>query len=480
MKKTIALIMMFVLSAGFLMAQVFTYQAVVVDNQGRLVVNQTVTAQVTINYGDPVTTYNQTITNIHTSGNGLAVFSIGEDSPAFKAIDWKTAKMQVNYTVTSSSDITVQDGTLEQVPAVPYALQSNADLTTPMIVEYVKNATMEDVDAILNAMVQGTPIFRDTLLATAVDTVKANYKLAKQVFLDYVSNATPADVKKLYDSLRKNQEVMAAIDTILVHFLKDSTEMVYDILSYYATHLTPDDAADIMNAVQPNVRDYMLNKVIEFLMKPEAKTKILIPVIMDYAKNIENSEVEMLIEAVKSNPEGYPLMLAQFNTWMDEYFANHYTGGSNVEDVVADSIEDRYYVCNENVNLCQLKSDLEALTASTCFDPDGDGFDFRVESISGVDYIVGKVRYEGPNDPNAISVNSLTVVVNNNPSYTYPIDINNVTIDSDADGKYIEVMFTEDDIQPFDVGDSAAVTLEVTSECNGSEQTYSIEGTYNY
>ena len=79
MKKIITLITMFVLSVGFLMAQSgFTYQAVVVDAQGNLVVNQqNVIANVEIKDANNVN-FTQTIEGITTSVNGLAVFSIGD------------------------------------------------------------------------------------------------------------------------------------------------------------------------------------------------------------------------------------------------------------------------------------------------------------------------------------------------------------------------------------------------------------------
>ena len=464
--------MMFVLSAGFLMAQgVFTYQAVLVDADGNLVANQTVNATVTIQ-SDGYPDYVQTINGVQTSLNGMAILPIGD---ATMNVDWATAKIKVDYTVTSDA-ITVPTGTLEQVPAVPFALQTNADLTTQMIVDYIKGATMDDVDAILNAMIQGSPVFRDTLLATVVDSVKANYELAKQVFLYYVSHATPAHLQVLYDSLMSNTELVNAIDTVLARFVKNNKEDVYDILRAYALSLTVQDVNDILDTIPSNVRDYIVNQALAYLTTDDtlgvAKSQILIPVIQDYAKNITKPEVKALIEAVEGNSVAFPIMLNQFRLWMDEYFNTHYTGGSNVETVVADTISKYYYVCNDAVDLVQLKTDLEALTA--CFDY-ASVLNFTVQNISGNDYIVGTVTYTGSDN---IGYNSLTVRVND----SYNVYLSDSYVTFDATHKTITVKFTTSQVSSsshtVDVGDVLKVTLGISSTCNGSSVVKEIVGNY--
>lgn len=401
---------MFVLSVGFLMAQgVFTYQTVVVDNQGKLVVNKPVTATVTITDGQGHTFEQPNLTGT-TSNNGLLLLSVGDKtSDAFNNMNWEVASIKVQYTVNGA---TVPTDT-SRVAAVPYALQTDDELTTDMIVEYVKNADMDDVRAILDAMDQGAPHnLKDTLLATIVDSVKENYKLAKQVFMYYVENATVADIDTLYNALVSNTQVTAALDTILVQFLKDSTEMVYDILRQYALSLTADDVNAIIAAIPPttdnqeNVKSRIVNKAFEYLMTPNAKKKLLIPVIMDYAKNAKTSDVDAMIYAIDHNPNGVKTILVnKFNSWMDAYFANHYTGGNNnsfVQTLVNDSMDARYYSCDTEVDLCQLYSDLQNMT--TCFTP-GD-FYFVYQNVSGVAHYVAEMYYIGtdPTSENDVSV----------------------------------------------------------------------------
>lgn len=355
---------MFVLSVGFLMAQgVFTYQTVVVDGQGKLVVNKPVNAKVTIT-DDQSHTFVQSGLSGTTSNNGLLVLSIGDNSSSdFNNMNWENATITLEYT---AQDVVVPVD-YSRIPAVPYALQTNDELTTAKIVEYIKGASMEDVREILDAMDHGTPNLKDTLMATVVDSVKANYKLAKQVFMDYVAHATAHDLDTLYESLLSNQGLTSRLNEITVQFLEDSTEMVYDILRQYALNLTADDVNAIIAAVPDTVKSYMVNKAFEYMETGDAKQKLLIPVIMDYVRHATTSDVYALISSIRNNPNGlYDTMLNKFNSWMDDYFAHHYTGGNNnsfVQTLVNDSMDARYYSCDTEVDVCQLRHDLDSLNS---------------------------------------------------------------------------------------------------------------------
>lgn len=480
---------MFVLSVGFLMAQgVFTYQTVVVDNQGKLVVNKPVTATVTITDGQGHTFEQPNLTGT-TSNNGLLLLSVGDKtSDAFNNMNWEVASIKVQYTVNGA---TVPTDT-SRVAAVPYALQTDDELTTDMIVEYVKNADMDDVRAILDAMDQGAPHnLKDTLLATIVDSVKENYKLAKQVFMYYVENATVADIDTLYNALVSNTQVTAALDTILVQFLKDSTEMVYDILRQYALSLTADDVNAIIAAIPPttdnqeNVKSRIVNKAFEYLMTPNAKKKLLIPVIMDYAKNAQTSDVDAMIYAIDHNPNGVKTILVnKFNSWMDAYFANHYTGGNNnsfVQTLVNDSMDARYYSCDTEVDLCKLQQDLESMTATTCFavDPNNaNGFTFQVQG----DNYVGVVRYSGSQPFTA----SLGKIYSGNDEITDPLGSDYLSIEEDADGKKIVVTIPNALFADWESTHGYVTVFQVTltvnannsNACNAIQK--SIQGTYQF
>ena len=221
MKKIITLVTMFVLSAGCLMAQgVFTYQAVVYDGTS-LVVDQDVTATVTIT--DAAShSYTQNFESIHTSPNGLALLPIGEvGNTDFASIDWSTAQIKVVFNNTIGATAAA-----EQIPAVPYALQSNAALNTQMVADYVRHATMQDVLDILAAtehnVIDATTdpqlTLHDAVLAALVDSVKNNYPSAKEIMLSYIAQANADDAADLFAALTGNEQVMKTLASIMKRF----------------------------------------------------------------------------------------------------------------------------------------------------------------------------------------------------------------------------------------------------------------------
>ena len=422
MKKIITLIMMFVLSVGFLMAQgVFTYQTVVVDNQGKLVVNKEVTANVIITDGTNL--FEQTGLTGTTSNNGLLILSVGDKTnAAFNKMNWEIATIQVEYPTVEGATVETDNS---RIPAVPYALQSDAALNTQMIVDYIKTASMNDVDTILKAMEHPTPnTLKDSVLNAIVLLVKENYQLSKEVVMDYLAHATKEDVAKLYDSLMSNDALVKDMTDTMVQIMKDSTEMVYDILRYYALHLTETDVNAILDALDPNVKHYILNKVVGYLETEDAKT-MLIPVLMDYLKNVTVPEVERLNQAVHANTEGaYDSLINCFNKWMDEYFANYFTGTGNVQATVDQVMDSIYYSCQTDVNLCQLKHDLDSINnvpaEDTCFRFTSQTITINATTINQDRYFIGTAGYAG-NVNNQSVLLTVNIQIGNDP-YDLQID----------------------------------------------------------
>ncbi len=376
MKKIIMLITMFVLSVGFLMAQgVFNYQAVVVDDQGNLVVDQDVNAKVTVLYlaeTHDQAYYVQTINGIHTSLNGLAMLPIGNpDDPSFMAIDWRTATIKVQFTPVEG-DVTIPQAEYERVAGVPYALQAGGDdaLTTEMIADYYGRATttMDDMEAIFAALESNEPLATHMKKAF-IDTVKNNRHVAKQILLHYLNTGTTDDVQALYNAFDGNSEVKAAVTQIVKQLIQTHREEVYAILRDYALHLTSAEVNDIFDAFPNDVKQEIVTRAANYVKDPDHKSTLIIPIFMDYVTNITVAEFNELVDALIDNVPVYNVMLNQFNAWMDEYFAHHFTGGSNVEDLIAGVLEDGYYAqCTPNpVDLCQLKADIESLLPAACF-----------------------------------------------------------------------------------------------------------------
>ena len=373
MKKIISLILMFVLSVGFLMAQNrLTYQAVVEDEQGNLVVNQDVNATVTIRFAGSTTTYNPEIypETIHTSLNGMAMFYIFlDDIPA--TVDWKTAEIKVQFSPVAA-DVTVPTAEFEKAAGVPYALQAGGDdaLTTEMIADYYSRptTTMEDMQAIFDALERNEWLSEDLMWAF-VDTVVNNRQVAKEILLHYLNTGTTDDVQALYNAFDGNNEVKAAVAQIVKQLIQTHREEVYAILRDYALHLTSAEVNDIFDAFPNDVKQEIVTRAANYVKDPAHKSTLIIPIFMNYVTNITVAEFNELVDALINNVPVYNVMLNQFNAWMDEYFAHHFTGGSNVEDLIAGVLEDGYYAqCTPNpVDLCQLKADIESLLPTACF-----------------------------------------------------------------------------------------------------------------
>lgn len=358
------LITMFVLSVGFLTAQEhFAYQAVVVDADGNLVVGQTVTAEVTITDGNG-TIEQLTFNDVLTSPNGHALLDIEDPG----TIDWKTANINVKFTTTG---VTIPDYGPERVPGAPFALQSmNNELTTEMIVDYYSRATttMDDMNAIFEALENNPSDLAADWKAALIDTIINNRDVAKEIVLHYLNTGTADDVQAMFEALSTNNEAMAAIITDVKDLIGESPsdvrEILYDILSYYTTHMTPTDVNNVYNALPNDVKLKLARLFVEYLK--DHKLSVIMPVAMEYMEKITVAEFEELVHALENNAAVYPIMLAQFNTWLDEYFESRYSGGNHVMEVVEETIEDGYYAqCEPAIDLCELKNNLEEL--NTCF-----------------------------------------------------------------------------------------------------------------
>lgn len=462
MKKRITLMMIFVLSVGFLMAQgVFTYQTVVVDKTGKLVVNTPVTATVTISDADASTDdYVETCTGT-TSLNGLLVLSVGNKSDVkFNHIDWATAKITVEYT-----DVAIAADAETRIPAVPYALQSDDSLTTQMIVDYISNpaTTIEDVKQILDTIPAAT---RDAILDLIIDLVKANYQFAKSVFEFYVQNAKAKHADKLLDSLTSNTAAMQALMGIMVDALEtpEGKTMVYEILDSYIHTLTAGNVDAIWKAVPDSIKFEIARQVFDYLTTTDAKEYLLKPVAKNYIQNISTTQMQQIINAARNNPKVYNPLLTRFTKWMDDYFAHHYSGGTNsqITQLVRDTIQKNYYECDTVVNLCELQAALE--DAGPCFHLTGGstGFDITFKTDVYTDTV--SYAYGGTYAP---TVNQLKVKVGSEeksfPTSAAIIDNTNKTIT-------LSIAFN-DLVAEFPSMDFLTLGFDITLEIQGSYPT---------
>lgn len=422
MKKIITLIMMFVLSVSFLMAQgVFTYQAVVVDNQGILVVNHEVAGRVTIT--DGTNTYIEDFRGKMTSPNGMVTLSLGDlNNDAFKAMNWRNATINVDFDANFSK---AKDYT-DNIPAVPYALQAGSnELTTQMIVDYLTapNTGAQDVEDILAALESNPSELRADFIEAMVQMAKDNRLAAKEIFLHYLANADEDDAEALYNALNDgldNSGVKEALMVIVKGLISENKETLYDVLSAYAQQLTPADVNAILLAVPEVLQNKVVAAALNYLApesgeaSQEVMTNLIIPVLRDYVANVTVSEMQQLINALKGNTSVYnDVLIPQFNAWMAEYFADRYPDngdGADLQAFVNEYIAGRYYP-NCEVDLCAL------MEQGNCFSltADASAFTFLVEAgQSDFDNYKGITTYTGSADN--VVVDSVRLFGPNNTS----------------------------------------------------------------
>ena len=469
---------MFVLSVGFLMAQGgFTYQAVVVDAQGNLVANQEVTANVAIKDANNVN-FTQTIEGITTSVNGLAVFSIGdglegENLATFNSIDWKTAQIKVNYTVSKTTMPTEQ---FEQVAAVPYALQSKAELSNDMLADYVKKATMQDYVDILAALqgnVQGDSTLYDALLDAFVDSLKAHYDLAKEIILSYIAAANQHDVDTIFEALTGNEDVMEALaeKAVAIWATEQGKEMIYDVLKAYAPQLTGDDVAGILAKVPAEVRDTIVSRAIQYYLslnvnyKNELIHNAVEEIAKYYIQHIKVSQVNQLMTAVESNSGIMEVLQPEFNSWIDYY----------VDSVIKVYLNEKYYYCeNGAVDLCAVQQALQTCIAFNTNQPTFNNYMENQYFNAGFNY-VGSVQN--------LTATSLQIKIGNETKTFTNADIlqNLVVINSETKNievsitySFITVNFETIDADNVDDIQSLDATLTLSGTCDNQTNTKSV------
>lgn len=472
MKKIITLVTMFVLSAGCLMAQgVFTYQAVVYDGTS-LVVDQDVTATVTITDGTHAP-YTQTLTGIHTSPNGLAVLPIGpedalDDNAAFFDIDWSKAKITVKFAV-DNTEVTVANA--EQIPAVPYALQSNNALTTQMVADYISHAKMQDVLDILEATennkVDGVSL-HDAVLAALVDSVKNNYPLAKEILLSYISQADANDVDQLYNAFMANENwknILNAIANIVDANLEtpEGKAMIYEVLVAYASQLTDNDVQAILNAITPAARNEAIKKALLYYLglqvnyNDEDIQAAMEDLAKYYIEHINTTQVNNLIYTIEHNQHGaMPVLQAQFNAWMAAY----------VQKVL-----NEYYYCPGGApDLCAVWDELKNASTDPCLNVNSTTFTF--EYVGGDEpYYKGTLNCTHGSDFTEYNLAESSVFIDN-------VELSDFLISEAANGN-VEVFIYPGSFSSTPSSFTADVHLEVL--CNNSENpepTYDFTGTY--
>lgn len=235
MKKILTLLVMFLMTGGVLMAQSFSYQAVLRDSQNHLVTGKSGTATFTV--GNTVLAQDLPFS---TNQNGLVSLLLEN-----KDVNWSEAAIVATFTFNDEQIPAITVTT--PVTAVPYALHAdNVKLTTDAIEKYFDNGdddfetNGEDWGAIYTALKAnpGHGNLRDSL----VEYIKANKELAKDVVLSYLRQVSDTDLREAYDTaLTMNENVKDAFYAAVKDFLKNHRQLFVDVAENFISTATKEE-----------------------------------------------------------------------------------------------------------------------------------------------------------------------------------------------------------------------------------------------
>lgn len=265
MKKILTFLMMLLISGSMLMAQEgpkFRYQAVLRDSNNVLVANQSGTVDISLKEGTWVV--NEPFT---TNANGLVSLELNYSSiNAPQGINWNGDTLTAVFTI-GSKTITLNT----PVTAVPYAFQAgDVRITTPMLTDYFERAVPEDVDRVYQALLDN-PTFSQACRDSAVNYIKENYTIAKEIAYDYLSKVSKQDVEDIYDSMRiVDIAVRQAFYDLVKDYIKNHRALLVDVAKYYISTADVQEAEELYTSFEsstaaPAVRRILLDYFAQYL-----------------------------------------------------------------------------------------------------------------------------------------------------------------------------------------------------------------------
>lgn len=311
MKKFLMLFAMVVM--GFLaVAQTtpkISYQAVVRDNNNRLVTNELVKVEVTIG------SFSQTFqgADVKTNANGLISLLIGDASAEYKNIDWSTASIYTKVTILSSSEYV--ESTVP-VTAVPYALNGGmTSADSAKIFEKIYNDSVAIMTKVhqdsVDIMTTYVPMLIGDSLNDLRDTVAKYYAL--QQSLDDTAATLRSELKIYNDTLflvqgttdlgyfTANADANVTIDVKT----KFTHEELVDTVEHFLAATTEAEMAEIVTAIRTapqytqfadSVADLVADYAIDYHDRMVALgTRVL----SDYAANTTTSDFKRYYDSLK-------------------------------------------------------------------------------------------------------------------------------------------------------------------------------------
>ena len=252
-----------------------SYQAVVRDNQNKLLTNSQVNVEINILKPNDAVQYTETFSAVPTNQNGLMSLLIGNKS-SWDNVDWIKAKINVKITLPGGMGMVESTSDVSAVPLAISALyadsvnlgavpQSDWNETNPAKCTFIKNKPnipdtikdqLSDGNSVINHIVD---TIVDNHIQRATDTLISNRELRDTVgILRGLIHAATGDVGDLAMRVDNfNRHVCDSVKGCVTGWIADSMEVVRDSIEDIRTDMGSmnTNVLDSITRVNNHVRD---------------------------------------------------------------------------------------------------------------------------------------------------------------------------------------------------------------------------------
>ena len=324
MKKILTLLVMFLATASILTAQTpkLNYQMIVRDkSNNNLVVNKSVSGTVSVKTAgvtNPVYTKNFTET---TNMNGMLSIILDNQSGStnLEKIDWAHSQFRV---VIGAYGI---DTIMDIYPVLyAYNVFTDSNITTPRILKYIENSTVNDVIRIDSAITHNEG-FINALRDSVANAMKRNPGMVKQLSIYFLGMTDVQDVNAAAQAIKS--DVAKFVKDTVAAYIKNHRTEVYDILKYYIGQTTKDDVTGLWHAAMQspeadNIVKMVVDSVNEYIKRnPELATKTASYIV----KHLTADDVFALQNFIKNNNQrAYDTAKSILNSLIDTFMINNH------------------------------------------------------------------------------------------------------------------------------------------------------------
>lgn len=323
MKKILTLLVMFLATASILTAQTpkLNYQMIVRDQSNKLVYNTTVSGTVnviTTGVTNPVYTKNF---SEKTNMNGMLTIILDNQSGStnLEKIDWANSQFRVKI-----ADYGI-DTTMNIYPVLyAYNVFTDSNITTPRILKYIENSTVNDVIRIDSAITHNEG-FINALRDSVANAMKRNPGMVKQLSIYFLGMTDVQDVNAAAQAIKS--DVAKFVKDTVAAYIKNHRTEVYDILKYYIGQTTKDDVTGLWHAAMQspeadNIVKMVVDSVNEYIKRnPELATKTASYIV----KHLTADDVFALQNFIKNNNQrAYDTAKSILNSLIDTFMINNH------------------------------------------------------------------------------------------------------------------------------------------------------------